>query len=129
MSSHAIEKKEAAAPAPVTREQELWMAPNVDIYETKEAYTILAEMPGVNKAGLEVTVEDNELVITGRRDLTPFKGETLHRETRPAHYRRVFELDPAIDTNRISARMEQGVLTLVLPKAEKAKPRRVVVEG
>lgn len=129
MSTHALEKKETAAPAPAAREQELWMAPNVDIYETKEAYTILAEMPGVNKNGLEVTVEDNELVITGRRDLKPFAGETLHRESRPAHFRRVFELDPAIDTDRISARMEQGVLTLVLPKAERAKPRRVQIEG
>jgi HSP20 family protein len=127
--NQAIEKNETKVPATAMRENEVWVAPNVDIYETREAYTILAEMPGVNKGGLEVTVEDNELVLTGRRAACPGTGEALHRETRPANYRRVFELDPAIDTNKIAARMEQGVLTLTLPKTERAKPFRVAIEG
>lgn len=125
--NQTIEKKEANTNSALTRENELWVAPNVDIYESQQAYTILAEMPGVNKAGLEVTVEDNELTITGRREAASTSGEVLHRESRVANYRRVFELDPAIDTHKIGARMEQGVLTLTLPKAEKAKPVRVTI--
>jgi len=127
--NQAIEPKETNVPATATRENEVWVAPNVDIYETKEAYTILAEMPGVNKGGLEVTVEDNELVLTGRRTACACACEPLHRETRPANYQRAFELDPAIDTNKITARMEQGILTLTLPKTERARPFRVAIEG
>jgi HSP20 family protein len=127
--SNNIIQKETKAPAQAQRETEYWLNPNVDIYEDKDAYTIHAEMPGVNKAGLAVTVEENELVIVGRRDNAAAPGEALHRETRPANFRRAFELDPAIDTGKISARMEQGVLTLTLPKAEQTKPRRINVDG
>lgn len=127
--SNAIVKSESKTPATVPQEQEVWLTPNVDIYENKDGYTILAEMPGVNKSGLDLTVEDNELVITGRRTAAACQCEALHRETRPANYRRAFELDPAINTDKITARLEQGVLTLHLPKTEKAKPRRIKVEG
>jgi len=125
----AVAQKESQAPTRPVRDQEAWITPDVDIHETKEGYTIHAEMPGVNKSGLEVTVEDNELVLIGRREQPAIKGEVLHRETRVANFRRAFELDPAIDTNKISARMDQGVLTLFLPKAEKAQPHRISVEG
>lgn len=127
--SNAIVKSETKNLAPLAQEPEVWLNPNVDIYEDKDGYTILAEMPGVNKAGLEVTVEDNELVIIGRREKSACQCSPLHRETRTAHYRRAFELDPAINTDKIVARMDQGVLTLSLPKAEKTKPRRINVEG
>jgi len=131
--SKAVVKSENKTPAPAPQtppapqEPEVWLTPIVDIYETKEGYTVLAEMPGVNKSGLDVTIEDNELVLVGRREKAACRCEALHRETRPANYRRAFELDPAIDTDKISARMDQGVLTLVLPKAEKTKPRRISV--
>ncbi len=78
----------------------------------------------VNKDGLDVTLEGNELTILGHRSNVTEPGEALFRESRPVDYRRTFELDPAIDTSRMSAQMEQGVLTLVLPKVEKVKPRR-----
>jgi HSP20 family protein len=55
------------------------------------------------------------------------KAEVLYRESRPSDYRRVFELDPAIDSSKISAKMEQGVLTLTLPKTEKVKPRKIEI--
>jgi HSP20 family protein len=127
MSTEVVqsESKSPARPAPET---EMWLAPDVDIYETKEGYTILAEMPGVNKAGLEVTVDGNELTILGRRNLASL-GNSLHCEIRNAQFRRVFELDPVIETSKIAARMEQGLLILFLPKAEKPKPRRISVEG
>ena len=85
-------------------------------------------MPGVGKDGLEITVEGNEMTITGRRAAESVSGDVLFRERSALDYRRVFELDPAIDTGKISARIDQGVLTLTLPKSEKVKPRRITVE-
>jgi HSP20 family protein len=67
------------------------------------------------------------LVIVGRREAAEPQGQSVYRESRSADYRRVFELDPSIDTSKISARMEQGVLTLQLPKAESVKPRKITV--
>jgi HSP20 family protein len=100
----------------------------VNIFETKDGYVLEAEMPGVNKAGLEITLEGTEITITGRRQVEPITGETLFRESHQADYRRVFELDPAIDTTKVAARMDQGVLTLTLPKSERVKPRKITVD-
>ena len=86
-------------------------------------------MPGVTKDGLEITLEGTEITITGRRNLEPLAGEPLLQESQPAaSFRRVFELDPAIDTARIAARMDHGLLTLTLPKSERVKPRKIKVD-
>ncbi len=108
-------------------EHVVYVTPQAAIRETKEGYVLQAEMPGVNKAGLEVTVESNQLTLVGRRSDPEIKAETVYRESRPRDFRRVFELDPTIDTTRIEAKMEQGVLTLTLPKAERVKPKKIVV--
>jgi HSP20 family protein len=121
-------QKERATPTPTEREQTIqFVTPEVNIYETKDGYTLEAEMPGVNKDGLEITLEGLEITLTGRRAAEVGSGETLFRERHGADYRRVFELDPAIDTARISARMNQGVLFLTLPKSEQVKPRKITV--
>ncbi len=105
-----------------------YLAPEVNIYETKEGYLLEAEMPGVSKNGLEITLEANELDIVGRRNSEPVSGKPIFRERRAVDYRRVFELDPAIDTANVSAKIEQGVLTLTLPKSERVKPRKIAVD-
>jgi len=105
-----------------------FVSPEVNIFETKDGYVLEAEMPGVNKEGLEITLEGNEVTITGHRALEPIPGEALFRESANADYRRVFELDPAIDTANVSARVEQGVLTITLPKSERVKPRKISVD-
>jgi HSP20 family protein len=109
-----------------TREE--YVAPNVNIFETPEGYVLQAEMPGVSKDGLEITVEGTEITITGRRSSESVAGEPLFRESNPADYRRAFELDPAIDTSKVSAKIEQGVLTVTLPKSERVKPRKIKVD-
>ena len=81
----------------------------------------------MNKDGLDVSVENNELTIVGRRSLPVVEGTLVHRESRPENFRRTFELDPSIDANKISARVEQGLVTLTLPKAEHVKPRKIIV--
>jgi len=110
------------------REREQFLAPDVNIYETKDGYLLEAEMPGVSKDGLEITLEGTELTLTGRRsDQPPREADILFAETRPLNYRRVFELDPTVDTAKINAKMEQGVLTLTLPKAERVKPKKITI--
>jgi len=104
-----------------------WLTPLANILETKDGYVLEAEMPGVSKEGLEITVENGELVIFGRRNAVEVKGRQLFRESRGLDYRRVFELDPSIDAARIHAKLDQGVLTLQLPKAESVKPRKITV--
>jgi len=104
-----------------------YVTPVANILETSDGYLLEAEMPGVAKDGIEVTVENGELVIVGRRADKDMPGTLLYRESRPLDYRRVFDLDPSIDTGRITAKMEQGILKLTLPKAEEVKPRRIEV--
>jgi HSP20 family protein len=104
-----------------------FVTPVANILETADGYILEAEMPGVAKDGLDVTVENGELIIIGRRADKDLPGAPLYRESRPLDYRRVFDLDPSIDTSRIVAKMEQGILTLTLPKAEQVKPRRIQV--
>jgi HSP20 family protein len=105
-----------------------WIQPQVNIIESQDGYVLEAEMPGVGKDGLEVLLEGNELTIVGRRTSESGEAQLLYRESSDRDYRRTFELDPAIDTARITARMENGILFLELPKSEKVKPRKITVE-
>ena len=113
---------------PAAERRTEYVSPEVNIFENKEGYILEAEMPGVNKEGLEITLEGNEITITGHRHVEPLSGDPIFRESQRFDYRRVFELDPAIDTSKISARMDQGVLSLTLPKSECVKPRKITVD-
>ena len=115
-------------PATDNRREQEFVSPEVNIFETKEGYVVEAEMPGVDKEGLEITLEGNDITIVGHRKNEVVTGSPLFRERALADYRRVFELDPAIDTARITAKMEQGVLNLALPKSERVKPRKIKVD-
>ena len=103
-----------------------YVTPAVTIHEDADGYTIEAEMPGVGKDGVHVTVENGELVFTGKKAAPP-AGHRLYGETSRGDYRRVFDLDPAVDADKISARMDQGVLVLRLLKSQDKKPRRITI--
>jgi HSP20 family protein len=123
-----LTKTETTTPTTTNGTQRVnYVTPPANILETTEGYLLEAEMPGVSKEGLDVSVENGELVIVGRRTDQTLPGTLVYRESRPADFRRVFDLDPSIDTTKITARMEHGVLTLTLPKAENVKPRRIQV--
>jgi HSP20 family protein len=109
------------------RAQEQFICPAATVLENADGYTLEVEMPGVNKETLEMWVENNELTIVGRRSLPTVDGTLLHRESRPENFRRAFELDPSIDAEKISAKIEHGVVSLSLPKAEQVKPRKITV--
>jgi len=108
-------------------QSEQFITPSASVVETGDGYTLELEMPGVNKDGLEISVENNEVTIFGRRSRPGVEGKLIHRESRPENYRRTFELDPSIDADKIGAKIDQGIITLTLPKAEHVKPRKIAV--
>jgi HSP20 family protein len=113
--------------ANVQTEPQYFVSPGVNILENTDAYVLVAELPGVAKGGVDIDVEGTMLTLTGKRAKADLNATPLYRESSRADYRRVFELDPAIDTARIEAKIEQGVLTITLPKSERVKPRKVSV--
>ena len=106
---------------------EQFITPPASVTEVADGYMLEIEMPGVKKDGLEISVENNELTIIGRRSLPAVEGTLIHRESRPENFRRAFEIDPSIDADKISAKIDQGLVTLTLPKAEHVKPRKITV--
>lgn len=106
---------------------EQFVAPPASVTEAGDGYMLEIEMPGVNKSGLDISVENNELTIVGRRSLPSVEGTLIHHESRSENFRRTFELDPSIDAGKISAKIEQGLATLTLPKTEHVKPRKIAV--
>ena len=112
-----------------TRDRPIY-APRVDIVETEDALEILADMPGVTKEGVEVTLEQRVLSIRGRPDISlPEELAPLYLEYQPGDYERSFTLSDAVDPAGIEARVRDGVLHLRLPKAAPAKRQRIEVKA
>jgi len=110
-----------------TRDETLYIAPPVDIFETEDALSVVADLPGVSKDEVDIRVEDNILTIKGKAHYNPPAG-LLREEFNLQGYYRQFQLSDEVDQNRISAEFKNGVLTLSLPKAEKSKPRQIKVK-
>ena len=123
----AVNNETGADAQEQTRAAQNYATPGVNILETAEDYVLQAELPGVNKDGVEITLEGNELTLVGRRQRAESKAPALYRESSIADFRRVFELGRAIDSARIDAKIEQGVLTVRLPKSDRVKPRKISV--
>jgi HSP20 family protein len=121
------EKKELVAKEEKTVPGRYYV-PYADIYETDDALTVVMEMPGVEKKDLDVNVEKDVLRVDGRIDFSKYKDmEPLYAEYNVGHYARSFALGSAIDQEKISANLEDGVLTLTLQKAKHAQPRKIAI--
>ena len=102
--------------------------PITDIFETPEALTVVLEMPGVDRDTIEASVENDVVTIEGRIDFTKYEGmQPVYTEYNVGHFARSFEISNKIDQSKISALMKNGVVTIVLPKAEQAKARKIQV--
>jgi HSP20 family protein len=102
--------------------------PTADVYEDRDTLRVILEMPGVEKGNVDVRVEEGVLLVEGRLDLTKYRGlQPLYSEYNIGNYSRSFRLSNAIDQGKIGAELKDGVLSLTLPKAEKAKPRTIQV--
>jgi len=105
-------------------------SPAVDIFEQESSITVLADMPGVKAQDLEIDLRENVLTLTGRVSLPEAAGQSrVLREYEPGTFFRQFTLGSTIEQSKIDAQLTDGVLRLVLPKAEKARPRQIAVRA
>ena len=110
-----------------TRDETRYVAPPVDIFETEEAIVVIADLPGVDKDGVDIRVEDDILTIKGKANYIPPAG-MLRSEFSLDGYFRQFQLSDEVDQEKISAESKNGVLTINLPKAEKTKPKQIKIK-
>ena len=108
-----------------TRPKDHFISPAVDILENQEGLTIVADMPGLDEDSLEVTIEQDVLTIKGNAPAG--SGDFQYREFAMAGYWRQFLLSDSFDAEKANASIKQGVMTLTIPKAESAKPKRIEV--
>lgn len=110
-------------------EKECWVAPLVDICETEDDYTLVANMPGVSKENVRIKVEDGNLIIMGRIDYDQqVQKKYVLNETEIGNYCRKFRISDSIDESRIEAHLENGQLIINLPKHERVKPRTIEIK-
>ena len=100
-------------------ENESWIAPIVDIYETEEDYFLTAQMPGVSKENIKIKLEDSSLVLMGRIDYQSVQNRKyILKEIESGNFFRRFKISNGIDESKIDAKFENGILNVKLPKHE-----------
>lgn len=123
--SRPINSAAVVPPPPVERAV---FTPPIDIYETDEGLILRADLPGVSLESLELQVQDNRLTLFGRmQPIVPPSARLIHQEYEVGDFLRSFILSDEVDHGRIAAKLNNGVLEVVLPKAPKAEPRRIEV--
>jgi len=105
-----------------------YFVPQADIFETDDALTVIMEMPGVEKKNVSIALENDIVRVEGQIDFGQYQGmEPVYTEYNVGHYARGFTLSSKIDRDNISAQLDDGVLTLTLPKVKELVPRRIAV--
>lgn len=125
----ARQKTEVSTPAEQTTPGAVFVPP-VDIFESEKEITLLADLPGVKSEDLKIDLRDNILTLSG--DTAPFEGpdeKDIFIEYEIGKYYRQFSLSEVINQDKIDARLEDGVLRLVLPKSEKAVPKKIAIKA
>jgi HSP20 family protein len=118
---------EADVAAPAARDRTLFTPP-IDIYESDEGLVLIADLPGVSVKTLELQVQNNKLTLLGRvASPVPANARLLHKEYEEGDFLRSFILSEDVDHERVTARLNDGVLEVVLPRAAKTTPRRIEV--
>lgn len=121
------EKKEVSAREENTVPGRFFVPP-ADIYETEDALTITLEMPGVERKDVSISLENDVLTVDARINFDKYQGmEPIYTEYMVGHYARSFSLSRKIDQSGIEAQMQDGVLTLTLPKTKEAQPRKIQI--
>jgi HSP20 family protein len=129
MADELTHPTDEAPPAEVVQEvPRAVFNPPIDIYETDEGLVLLADLPSVNQQGVELQVQDNRLTLFGRgKSPVPPEARVVYREYQEGDYLRSFILSDEVDHQRIRARLNNGVLEVVLPKAARVQPRKIQV--
>lgn len=119
---------ETSLASEATRSREHFVTPAVDIFETEQGLTLVADVPGLDREHLRIDIDKGILTLEGR--IPEWQGsQEIYREFTMPSYHRQFQLPDTVDLAKISAEIHNGVLTLKLPKAEAAKPRRIEVRS
>jgi HSP20 family molecular chaperone IbpA len=113
------------AVAAAQKDREYYLVPAVDAYTTHDEMVLIADVPGLDEKSLSISVEDGVMTIEGCASAG--LGELLYREFTMTGYRRQFQVGDSFDAANARAEIKDGVLTLTIPKAEAAKPRRIKV--
>ena len=122
-------RSEATAGADTARRSDAALMPPVDVIEDSSGITLRADLPGVPKEKLSLQIEGDTLTIEGEMSIAMPDGmESSYAEVNVPRYRRVFTLSKELDPSRVSAELRNGVLSLRIPKAEHAQPRRIEVK-
>jgi HSP20 family protein len=121
------EKKELASKEESTIPARYYV-PYTDIYETDDALTVVMEIPGVEKKDVKVDVEDDVLRVEAQIDFKEYSGlDAIYTEYNVGPFQRAFTLGSKIDQEKISAQLDDGVLTLTLKKTKEATPRSISI--
>ena len=124
----ALQEKKELAPAQERTEAGKFYSPYTDIYETQDAVVVAMEVPGVDKSAIEIRLEKGILTVTGNIDPKRYEDVApIYSEYNVGNFIRSFTLSTKIDSDAISANVEDGVLTVRLPKAKEAMPRRIEI--
>ncbi len=112
------------------RERGRVIRPAVDVFENGKSIDLLANLPGVAEDGLTLEVDNNQLTITGDIDIDmPENMDSLHADVRDTRYQRAFTLSSELDTDKISATLKDGLLSVSIPKREEVLPRRIEISA
>jgi HSP20 family protein len=105
-----------------------YYVPSTDVYETDDGLTLVMEMPGVDKGSVDISLENDVLRVDGRIDFDRYRDvEPVYTEYNVGHFTRSFSLSDRVDRDGIAAKLDDGVLTLTLPKSAAARPRRISI--
>ena len=126
MTTQDIEKRKTPEVVKANTNKVTYYQPSTDVRETETHIVIQFDMPGVSSDNVDLTVEKGTLTVTGKADPEE-QGTAIYRETHIGDYQRTFTLSEDVDTEKITAEMKAGVLTVQVAKAEKAKPKRVEI--
>lgn len=128
MAETTVAKASAAEPA-VQAKGRTWRRPRYTVHEEAEHFTVVLEVPGASREGLDISLEQDLLTIVASRTQRTGEGwKTLHREIPTADFRLSLKLNVPVAEDSIAASLADGILTLTLPKADEVKPRRINVE-
>ncbi len=127
MTEHTVQTTTGEQSVPETRAEEQTLRPPVDIFEVTDGLVVVADLPGVPKDQIDINVHEGVLTIHGKVKQETV-GTPLRNEFELRNFYRQFRLTDEVDSENIRAEMKYGVLTVTLPKAEKAKPKRIEVK-
>lgn len=130
MSNEIVPATETAPPPPPEYPvDQAVFTPPIDIFETPEGLILQADLPGVSSESLELQVQDNKLSLFGKVALpVPTEARLIHQEYQVGHFLRSFILSDEVDHERITAKLNQGVLEVFLPRLAKTEPRRIQIQ-